>query len=356
MASSPINIEHNRPLITAEDRAALQAVLSSGWIAQGARVRAVEQAFERLLGGGRACAVSSGSAALFLALDTMGVGPGDLVAVPTYACSALLNAVNMAGATPRPVDVEAASFNLDPQALSEQAAGARCAIVVHTFGADADIGAMRALVSQVIEDCCHAPGGSGRAGMQGRAGDAAVFSFYATKVITGGQGGLVWSASREIADGVEDYRQFDCRDTYRPRFNFQMTDIQAALVESQLSRLEAILLRRQAIASAYLEGLPQGLSVQIGLEDRGRMPYRFVVIAADAATRDALRAHMAHAGIACAVPLERHELLHRYLRLDPARFPVAERLVDTTLSLPIHLCLSDAEIGHIAATLSSFNP
>jgi dTDP-4-amino-4,6-dideoxygalactose transaminase len=183
-----------------------------------------------------------------------------------------------------------------------------------------------------------------------------VFSFYATKVITGGQGGLVWSHRRELAEAVEDYRQFDCRETYRPRFNFQMTDIQAALVESQLGRLEAIRARRQAMSNVYLSGLPSGLSVQSGLADRGRMPYRFVVIAADGAMRDALREHMARAGVACAVPLERHELLHRYLGLDPAAFPVAERLVDTTLSLPIHLCLSDAEVGHIATALNSFKP
>lgn len=356
MANSQINIPHNKPLVTAEDSAAVQAVLSSGWIAQGPRVKAVEREFERLLGGGNACAVSSGTAALFLALDAMGIGRGDMVAVPTYACSALLNAVNLTGATPRPVDVEAASFNLDPRSVDEQAAGARCAIAVHTYGADADISALKTSTRQVIEDCCHAPGGSGRIGVQGRAGDAAVFSFYATKVITGGQGGLVWSAIREIAERVEDYRQFDCRDSYQPRFNFQMTDIQAALVESQLGRLEAIRQRRQAIARAYLASLPQGLSVQPGLDDHGRMPHRFVVIAADGAMRDALREHMAGAGISCVVPLERHELLHRYLGLDPADFPVAERLVDTTLSLPIHLCLSDAEVGHIAETLNSFQP
>lgn len=356
MVSSPFKIDHNRPLITVEDCAAVQAVLTSGWIAQGTRVQAVEGFFERLLGGGKACAVSSGTAALYLALRAMGVGRGDLVAVPTYACSALLNAVNLAGAAPCPVDVDAASFNLDPRALSDQAAEARCVIAVHTYGADAEIAAIRGEGRLVIEDCCHTPGGSGQAGIQGQIGDAAVFSFYATKLITGGQGGLVWSNNREIAGEVEDYRQFDCRDAYYPRFNFQMTDIQAALVESQLKRFELIRMRRKEITTAYLENLPKGLSVQIGLEDRGRIPYRFVVITTDVSVRDALRAHMDRAGITCAVPLARHELLHRYLGIDPMKFPVAERLVDTTLSLPIHLCLSAAEVGHIAATLSTFKP
>lgn len=355
MADGKAMISHNRPLITPEDRVAVDAALRSGWVAQGPEVEALEAEFVQRYGGG-ACAVSSGTAALFLALKALNIGAGSKVAVPTYACSALLNAVCMAGASPIVLDVQPDSFCLDPAALAQQTPVVDCAIAVHTYGAEAEIEELKISANLVLEDCCHAPGGSGRAGLLGQAGDAAVFSFYATKVITGGQGGLVWSANREVIERVEDYRQFDCRESYMPRFNLQMTDIQAAMINSQMSRLAAIRARRQAIALAYLAALPAGLSAQSNLADAGRMAYRFVVLAPDLAARDALHQHMEQAGISCAVPIERYELLHRYLNLNTAKFPVAERLVDTTLSLPIHLCLTDKEISHIADTLNLFRP
>lgn len=349
-------IPHNRPLITAEDRAVVDAVLNSGWVAQGPQVETLEAEFVRHYGGGGACAVSSGTAALFLALKALGVEVGAKVAVPTYACSALLNAIYMAGATPSVVDVLPDSFCLDPVALARQAADTACVIAVHTYGAPADIATLRQPGHKLIEDCCQSLGGASGQGLLGAAGDAAVFSFYATKIVTGGQGGLVWSKDGAVTEAVRDYRQFDCRDSYVPRFNLQMTDIQAALVNSQLDRLEVIRSRRQAIARIYLAALPKGLLVQYGLKDARRMAYRFVVLAPDLATREALRRHMEQAGVGCAVPIERYELLHRYLQLDPAEFPVAENLVDTTLSLPIHSALDDAQLAQAVDAISRFCP
>lgn len=355
MAHGRAMIPHNRPLITAEDRAAVDAVLDSGWVAQGPQVKALEEAFARQYGGG-ACAVSSGTAALFLALRALEVGPGAKVAVPSYACSALLNAIYMAGATPNVVDVLPDSFCIDPASLLRRAADADSVIAVHTYGAAADVVALRQDGRKIVEDCCHALGGSTDFGLLGATGDAAVFSFYATKIITGGQGGLVWSAAGALIEAVRDYREFDCRDSYVPRFNLQMTDIQAALVDSQLKRLEAIRARRKEIARAYLAALPGGLAVQSGLDDAQRMAYRFVVRTPDQEIRDALHRHMEHAGVGCAVPIERYELLHRYLKLDPAEFPVAEKLADTTLSLPIHSALNNAQLAQVVDAISRFRP
>jgi perosamine synthetase len=345
-------IPHNRPLISAEDRAAVDAVLASGWIAQGPAVAALESSMVGLYGGGAACAVSSGTAALFLALKALGGAPGTIVAVPTYACSALLNAVHMAGAIPRVVDVLPDTFCLDPDALRAHAADARFVIAVHTFGGEAEVAALRTDGRIVIEDCCQSLGGM-RGGLPlGVAGEAAIFSFYATKLITGGQGGLVWS--RTVAETVRDYRQFDGRQTYEPRFNFQLTDLQAALANSQLQRLDVIRARRAAIAGAYLAALPTHLKTQRDLGAPGRMAHRCVVVAPNREVRDRLAKHMEAAGIECIVPVERFELLHRYLGLDPAGYPVAERLSDTTLSLPLHLGLSDADVARISGALAQF--
>lgn len=348
-------IPHNRPLITAEDRAAVDAVLTSGWIAQGPAVEALEADFVRRYSGGGACAVSSGTAALFLALKALGAGAGKKVAIPTYACSALLNAVYMVGASPVLVDVLPDSFCLNPAAMTSLAEDIAYVIAVHAFGAPADLGPLRAPGRWLVEDCCQSLGGGGDHGPLGCESDAAVFSFYATKIVTGGQGGLVWSKDASVTTAVRDYRQFDCRESYVPRFNLQMTDIQAALVNSQMNRLEAIRARRQAIAKAYLAVLPTGLSTQTGLTAPDRMPYRFVVITPDLTTREALRRHLEQAGIGCAVPIERYELLHRYLKLGPSHYPIAERLVDTALSLPIHPGMNDAHLECAVTALSAFN-
>lgn len=347
-------IPHNRPLVTAEDRAAVAAVLASGWIAQGPAVEALEARIVQRYGGGTACGVSSGTAALFLALKALGAVPGSTVAVPSYSCSALLNAVFMAGAVPAVVDVLPDTFCIDPRALRERAGDARFVIAVHAFGAAAQVSALRGTGRIVIEDCCQSLGGALADAPLGASGDAAVFSFYATKIITGGQGGMVWS--RTVAESVRDYRQFDGRGTYQPRFNFQLTDLQAALAGSQLARLDLIRGRRAQIARAYLAALPDGLSTQGGLSAAGRMVQRFVVVAPDSHVRDRLRAHMTSAGVGCIVPVERFELLHRYLGLDPAAYPAAEQLSDTTLSLPLHLSLSERDVAAISTALAQFHP
>lgn len=349
-------IPHNQPLITAEDRSAVDAALASGWIAQGPQVIALEAAFVDHYGCGGACAVSSGTAALFLALKGLAVGAGARVAIPTYACSALLNAIHMAGAIPLIVDVLSDDFCLDPASLLGQDTDADCVIAVHTYGAPADIAALRLSNCRIIEDCCHSLGGENERGPLGRSGDAAVFSFYATKSVTGGQGGMVWATDQRVTEAVRDIREFDCRDSYVPRFNFQMTDIQAALINSQLRRLDAIRSRRKEIAINYQAVLAPGLVAQSGLSDAGRMPYRFVVITPDLASREALRWHMQQAGVICNVPIERHELLHRCMKLAPLDFPVAERLADTTLSLPIHPGLTDAQVAQAVNALAGFQP
>jgi perosamine synthetase len=349
-------IPHNRPQILDCDRAAVDAVLSSGWIAQGPAVRTLEDHFVDYFAGGAACAFSSGTAALFVVLKALGAGPGEAVAVPSYSCSALLNAVHMTGAIPQVVDVRADDFCLDAQLVRRQAPAARFIVAVHIFGAPADVEALSSPDHVVLEDCCQSLGARPGGAPLGTRGAAAVFSFYATKVVTGGQGGLVWCRSADLADRVRSYRQFDGCEHYEPRFNLQMTDIQAALAASQMQRLEAIRERRSEIARAYLAALPRGLTVQAGISEPGRMVQRFVVRTQDVATREALRERMAEAGVDCRVPVERFELLHRYLRCDSGEFPVAERLADTTLSLPMHLGLSDADVATVCAALQGFRP
>jgi len=341
-------IPHNRPLITPEDEQAVLAVLKSGHIAQGPEVEGLEADFVTMMGDGGACALSSGSASLFLALYGMGIGKGQKVAVPTYACSALLNAVYMSGGIPNVIDVTEDTFVLDLDRIDDQAPEAAAAIVVHCFGASADVKNLRDRGILVVEDCCHSIGGS-----PGRDGDVSVYSFHATKTITGGSGGLVWARSGKISEQIVDFRQHDCREKYIPRFNFQMSDIQAAMIRSQLSRLDEIASRRKHIYDLYKNALPEFLSVQVGLSGPSITPYRFVVQTEDQETRDRLQGHMSRHGVTTIVPIERYELLHRYLGLDAEAYPNAEKIVDTTLSLPLFPGLSDSEIDRILVALSN---
>ncbi len=349
-------IPHNRPLILPCDRAAVDAVLASGWIAQGPATRRLEDRFVGYFGGGAACASSSGTAALLVALKALGAGPGAVVALPTYSCTALLDAVFMTGAEPQVVDVCADTFCLDGRLVSQQAPTARFIVAVNTFGAPADIGLLSAPGRTVVEDCCQSFGGAIAGEPLGSRGAVAVFSFYATKIITGGQGGLIWTRSAEAAVRARSYLQSNGAERYEPRFNLQITDIQAALADSQMQRLDSIRERRSEIGRAYLAALPHGLSAQAGIADPGRMVHRFVVVTPDRATREALRERMAAAGVGCIVPVERFELLHRGLRLDADAYPVAERLVDTTLSLPVHLNLGDQDVATVCDVLHRFEP
>ncbi len=347
-------IPHNAPLITAADRAGVDAVLASGWIAQGPEVKGLEVDFDTLYGSGGSCALSSGSAALFLGLKVLGAGPGARVAVPTYACSALLNAAHMVGAEPLVCDVRRHGYTLDPDSLRRLSGGETPAatIAVHTYGAPADIAAIARCGGAVIEDCCQSLGGRRDGRLIGAEGALAVFSFYATKIITSGHGGMLHDPKGDLAAAAHDYRNFDCREIYEPRFNLHMSDIAAAMARSQLARLEAIASRRRDIALRYLAAVPDGVEVMAGTGDEGRMIYRFVLEFSNGESRDRARDCFRENGITTIVPLERHELLHHYLGLDPADYPVAEALVDVTLSLPIYPALTEDGVGRICQALS----
>jgi len=346
-------IPHNCPLIDPDDIRAVSEVLSSGWVAHGPQVEALERDFVRHLGGGAACACSSGTAALFLALEGLGVGRGVQVAVPTYACSALLNAVQMAGAVPVVCDVREDDFTLDPAAVP---LNVDVAVPVHVYGSPADVKAVGNRAQLVVEDCCQSVGGmlENREPL-GIRGHAAIYSFYATKVITCGHGGLVWFPDPEDAIRAHDYRAFDCRRSYRPRFNLHLSDINATLAREQFSRIASIRARRLEIARRYAEVLPDGFRVQGGDWGDGRMAYRYVILAENQEVRDAALELFEQAGIGAAVPVEAWELLHRYLGLDREQFPRAERIASTTLSVPLYPALTDGQVERICEQLAQLD-
>ena len=326
-------IPHNLPTIGDEEHAAAARVLASQWLAQGREVEAFENELCDFLDlpPAHAVAVSSGSAALYLALRILGA-EGKTVALPVYACAALSNAVALAGGTKRFMDVAAEQPNIDPAALER--IDADMAVVAHMFGLPIAIAAAK---MPVVEDCAQAIGARIGGHMVGLQGDVGVFSFYATKLITaGGQGGMVISKDRALVDAVRDYRAFDQRDDRNPRFNFQMTDLQAAIGRVQLARLPTFAARRAAIFSRYREaGLPL-LDVSAPAEP---VRYRAVI-----RTRqpNGLIAALAAQNIKAIVPVETWELLD-----NPSAYPAAGALSRSSVSLPLYPALTDADLAHI---------
>jgi dTDP-4-amino-4,6-dideoxygalactose transaminase len=319
-------------------------IVLSGQLAQGPEVAAFERELAARLGVEAAAAVSSGSAALELALRALGVGAGDDVLIPTYVCDALHHAVSRSGA--RPVLVDA-----DPETLSLSAADARrrltprtrCVIVPHAFGLAVDPAAFETGVP-VLEDCAQALGAvvGGRAA--GSLGRLAACSFYATKLLTTGEGGAVLGPA-ELVRRVVDQRDYDEREDLVPRFNHKLTDLQAALGRGQLARLDAFVARRRAIAARYRTRLAGAPCTPPPAAGERHVYHRFVVIL-DRPVGPVI-ARLEAAGITARRPVFRP--LHRALGLPG--FPEADRLWERALSLPCYPALTDAEVDRVAAAL-----
>jgi perosamine synthetase len=334
-------IPHNRPTLGIEEQRAAQRVIDSGWIAQGREVEAFENEICAFLGlpQGHAVAVSSGTAALFLALKALDV-EGSYVGCPVYACSALTNAIALAGATPVLIDTAAESPNIDTAALLRSKV--QTAIVPHIFGFPVDLTHLNGM--RIIEDAAQAFGADSRGTRVGLTGAIGIFSFYATKIITsGGQGGMLVSRNSDIIASLRDYREFDCRRDRKPRFNFQMTDLQAAIGRAQLEKCSSFLDRRQAIFQRYRQA---GLPV-FDESAQDTRPVRFRSVVTTPRPRD-LIARLAQAGAAAIVPVEDWELL------GPAeQFPNAARFARSTVSLPTYPSLSPAEQDQIVDVFST---
>lgn len=333
-------IPHNRPALGPEEQRAAQRVLDSGWLAQGREVEAFENEVCAFLGlpEGHAVAVSSGTAALFLALRVLDVA-GSAVGCPVYACSALTNAITLAGARPALIDTAAGSPNIDLAALRRSPV--RTAIVAHIFGFPVDLAGLDGI--RIIEDAAQAFGARVRGAPVGLQGDIGIFSFYATKIITsGGQGGMLVSRDSAIIAATRDYREFDCRRDRQPRFNFQMTDLHAAIGRAQLEKCRDFLRRRDEIFDRY-----QRLGLAL-LDDNAPETdcVRFRSVVTTPRPRQLIE-HLAHDGVRAIVPVEDWELL------GPAeQFPNAAALARSTVSLPTYPGLSRPELDQIVKVLA----
>ena len=336
-------IPHSRPTIGEEEVGAVSRVLRSGQIAQGDVVSQFEDKMRAMVGTKHAVATSSGSAALHLALLALGVRGGDQVATSAYVCSAVLNCIKLIGAEPLLVDINPDTYNIDARKLKEKATGRTKAVIVpHMFGLPANLEEIIALGIPVIEDCALSLGATYKQQPVGSMGTISIFSFYATKVIATGEGGMLLTNSTELMEKVQDWREYDQKPDYLVRYNYKMTDMEAALGIVQLEKLPLFIEKRQDIASRYFQELSQmNLTLPVILPDRQHIFYRYIV-------RSALKAeefiqHLKELGIEAAKPVYRP--LNLYLNLSG--FPATIEAWQKGVSLPIYPSLTDDELTRV---------
>jgi len=337
-------IPHSRPALGEREAQAVAAVVSSGHIAQGPEVAALEAATARTIGLAgesapqHAVALSSGSAALLVALRILDIGRGDEVLIPAYACTSLYQAVLYAGATPRLFDCDPTTLGPDPDDARRRA-GERAAacIVPHLFGRPADIDAFAALGLPIVEDCAQTLGVRHAGRPVGSFGDVTVCSFYATKLVAGGEGGMLLARDRALAARARTLRDCEDPDAEAASFNFKMSDLHAAVAAAQLERLPEFLARRTALAGAYREAL-RDAPVLLPADDIEQAWFRFVVMLGDDRDLDALLHRCEAASIACRRPVGR---LAAAVDLDD--LPGCRAAWQRACSLPLYPALSDEE-------------
>jgi perosamine synthetase len=359
-------IQMSRPTFGAEEERVVLDVMRSGKLAQGERVRAFEEAFAVATGAEFAVATSSGTAALFLALVAHGVGPGDEVITSPLTFIATANAIVHGGAVPVFADVDD-SLNVSVDAVARLIGPRTRALVpVHLHGNPCDMPALAELAAghglPIIQDACQAVGAEVAGRPLGSYGTA-VYSFYATKNLTTGEGGMVTTNDPQVAERCSALRhQAYAGPAYvhdRVGYNFRMNELQAAIGLVQLDRLVDITERRRRIASYYDEAIPAGRFNRPAMLPDASHVYHQYTLRVGAMNggagleRDRVRELLARSRVATGVyypvPVHRQPAYRSHAK---TRCPNAERACDDMYSVPIHHSLSDAEVEAVAQAVA----
>ncbi|WP_404290618.1 DegT/DnrJ/EryC1/StrS family aminotransferase [Glutamicibacter arilaitensis] len=370
------------PDITEQEIEAVVETMRSGWVTTGPKTAAFERAFAHFLGDKElhCVAVNSATAGLHLAVEALGLGPGDEVLVPTWTFTSTAEVVRYVGATPVFVDVHEHTLNIDfDHAATMVTPRTKAVMPVHFAGNAIDSSALETFSTKfglkTVEDAAHAfPATNGTAFVGNSSSDAVVFSFYATKTITTGEGGMLVTRNAELAARARTMRLHGIsRDVFArytskvpswryevvaPGFKYNMTDIAAAIGTVQLERAEEMRARRQQIAERYLEAfarLPLGLP-ELPAEGQTHSWHLFVVRIGESPgiARDKFIEMMAELGIGTSVhfiPLHLHPYWSETFAPLAEDFPGANKAFAETASLPIFSSMSDEQVDRVIAAV-----
>lgn len=345
-------IPHFRPLTDEADIKAVASVIKSGWLSNGPAVRKLEEMVAKMSHQKFGVGINSGTSALHLALLALGVGPGDEVIVSSYVCVGLAHLIRYTGANPVPVDVNEVDGNMSKQVLSQAISPRTKAIIVpHMFGLMADMEEILRIARDipVIEDCAMSPGAELNGRPAGSFGTLSTFSIYATKMVAGGEGGVVTTSNKKFAEEVEDRREYDKKLDDKIRYNYKMSDLSAALALSQFKKLKSFITRRKALASTYsreLSNLPIFLP-QVS-ENKKHIFYRYVIRTEKS---NELRSFLKSQGIICGYGVVGG--LHRVLNF-PGNFSFTNLWLDTGVSLPVYPIMTDREQEKVVHLIKMF--
>jgi perosamine synthetase len=354
-----------RPVVGPDEVAAVSDVLMSGMLAQGEKVAEFEQKFAGYCGTAHAVAVNNGTAALHAALLAAGIGPGDEVIVPAFSFIATATAVSMCGAKPVFADVDEQTFTIRPDQVKERITPKTKAVIgVHLFGQPFDVDPIleicEAHAIPLIEDAAQAHGALYHGVKAGNLGKLACFSFYATKNMITGEGGMVTTNDKPLADKLRLIVNHGQSEKYLHTmlgYNYRMTDIAAAIGVVQLKKLDKFNMRRRKNAEYYAANLTAKGIVKPKVADNVQHVYHQYVIQVTpefplsrSALMDLLKAKGIGSAVHYPIPIHRQPLYAPVADPDPC--PVATRLSGTVLSLPVHPSLDTKDLAYICETLN----
>src|SRR5262245_12667595 len=369
-------IAFSRPYLDEEEVQAAAAVLRNGWIVGGVRLAAFERRFAELCGAAEGVGVSSWTTGGFLVLHSLGIGPGDEGIVPSLTFIASVNVIRHAGATPVFADVDPATYNIDPADVARKfTERTRAVLPVDQVGLPCDIDAINEIAARhgisVIDDAACAFGSRNRNRPVGSLAGVTIFSLHARKVVTTGEGGMIVTTDRALAErlrrlrhqgmSLSDFARHNTSPTMFEEYseigyNFRITDIQAAIGLAQLDRLDEFLARRRAIAERYQRALTRHPVLIPPYVPAGLSPnwqsYQIAIGPRSPLTRNEIMDRLYAIGIPTrrGVMASHLEPPYRALR---AELPNTEQLAASTLQLPMHPALTLAQQDRVLAALDA---
>jgi dTDP-4-amino-4,6-dideoxygalactose transaminase len=382
-ASAEAFLPFHRALIETEEIDAVREVLESGWLTTGPRVREFEAAFASFTGARHAVALSSCTAALHLALAALGISEGDEILLPSMTFASTGEVILYFGARPVLIDCAEGSFHMDPDQLASHITSKTKAILpVHyggfASGMDSILEIARERSLKVVEDAAHALPSRYKGRMVGTLGDITCFSFYATKTITTGEGGMVVTENEEYADRIrilalhgisrDAWMRYAAEGSWRydildVGYKYNLTDLQAAIGLVQLAKCKSMRQRRAALATRYtraIESLPVFEAPPIP-GDSEHAWYLYVLRVNPSRlriSRDQVIEELKSRGIGTSVhfiPLHLHPLYQDRLGYRRGQFPHAERQFERAISLPLYPAMSDDDVDRVIEALQDID-